>query len=91
MAAAPPMVGAGAALPELPGQRQRERVQDLLGDLVEADVVMQEQVEAEIIGGVIARVGDRLIDGSTRTRLQIMREALARPPLEAVDASWDGS
>ncbi len=71
--------------------RQREGVRTLLGDLVEAEVVMQEQVEAEIIGGLIARIGDRLIDGSTRTRLQTMRETLARPPLAEAAASSDDS
>lgn len=72
--------------------RQRERVQTLLSDLVDAEVVMQAQVETEIIGGVIARIGDRLIDGSTRTRLQTMRDALARAPVaEAAAASGDGS
>lgn len=71
--------------------QQRERVQKLLGDLVEAEIVMQEQVDAEIIGGVITRIGDRLIDGSTRTRLQTMRETLARPPLAEAAAPGDGS
>jgi F-type H+-transporting ATPase subunit delta len=33
-------------------------------------------VDEAIIGGVIARIGDQLIDGSTRTRLKALRRSL---------------
>jgi len=33
-------------------------------------------VDPEIIGGVVARVGDQLIDGSVRARLEAMRRAM---------------
>ncbi len=60
---------------------ERERVSQLLGDLVGAKVETTERVDPEIIGGIIARVGDHLIDGSVRTRLADMRAALAAPPV----------
>jgi F-type H+-transporting ATPase subunit delta len=34
-------------------------------------------VEAEILGGVIVRIGDRQVDASLRTRLALLRERLA--------------
>jgi F-type H+-transporting ATPase subunit delta len=34
-------------------------------------------VDASIIGGVIARIGDQLIDGSTRTRLVALKRRIA--------------
>jgi F-type H+-transporting ATPase subunit delta len=34
-------------------------------------------VDPEIIGGVVARVGDQLIDGSVRSRLEALRRTLA--------------
>jgi F-type H+-transporting ATPase subunit delta len=43
---------------------------------------MTESVDSEIIGGVVARVGDRLIDGSTRTQLRAMRDSLAERPVD---------
>ena len=58
---------------------QRSRVEDLLGGLVGSKIVMTEKVDGNIIGGVIARVGDHLIDGSVRTRLDGLREAVAAP------------
>ncbi len=33
-------------------------------------------VDESIIGGVIARIGDQLIDGSTRTRLLALKRRL---------------
>jgi F-type H+-transporting ATPase subunit delta len=38
--------------------------------------VLERQVDPEILGGLVARVGDRLIDGSTRTRLLALRRQL---------------
>ncbi len=61
---------------------ERERVSQLLGELVGAKVETTERVDPEIIGGIIARVGDHLIDGSVRTRLADMRAALAAPPVD---------
>ncbi|MER3419578.1 MAG: F0F1 ATP synthase subunit delta [Chloroflexota bacterium] len=41
------------------------------------EVRLTTRVDPAIIGGVIARLGDRLIDGSTRTRLIQLRRTLA--------------
>ena len=46
-------------------------------------IEVSEHVDTEIIGGVVARVGDRLFDGSTRSRLRSMQESLAQRPLSA--------
>ena len=46
-------------------------------------IEVSEHVDAEIIGGVVARVGDRLFDGSTRSRLRSMQDSLAQRPLSA--------
>jgi F-type H+-transporting ATPase subunit delta len=37
---------------------------------------MTERVDPAVIGGLVARVGDRVIDGSTRTKLSTMRRDL---------------
>ncbi|NQW17943.1 MAG: ATP synthase F1 subunit delta [Chloroflexi bacterium] len=61
---------------------QRGRVRDLLGELVGAKVDATEDVDPQIVGGIIARVGDHLIDGSVTTKLRNMKNALARPPAQ---------
>lgn len=57
---------------------RKKRLADGLATLVgRKQVILTETVDPAIVGGVIARVGDRLIDGSTRTRLRSLREELA--------------
>jgi F-type H+-transporting ATPase subunit delta len=46
------------------------------------EVIITESVDPAIIGGVVAKIGDRLIDGSTRTQLQAMRDSLAERPIK---------
>ena len=60
------------------GQEQIDRLARTLGEAVGADVVVGTRVDPEVIGGVVARVDDRLIDGSVRTRLQEMKRELSR-------------
>ena len=68
---------------QLDGAR-RSRIVDSLKEMTGHErIEVTESVDPEIIGGVVARVGDRLFDGSTRTRLRSMRESLARRPLSA--------
>jgi F-type H+-transporting ATPase subunit delta len=53
-----------------------ERVRQRLGDLVGKRVELRTQVDPSIMGGIVARVGDYLIDGSVRGRLQQLRARL---------------
>jgi F-type H+-transporting ATPase subunit delta len=39
-------------------------------------VVVDRRTDPSLIGGVITRIGDRILDGSLRTRLQSLRDAL---------------
>ncbi|QNQ82496.1 F0F1 ATP synthase subunit delta [Lactobacillus sp. PV037] len=42
------------------------------------DLILTNKVEPSILGGVILQVGDRIIDGSIRTKLQHIREQLLK-------------
>ena len=65
------------------GDSQRDQLADGLAKLVgRKEVKISESVDSDLIGGVVARVGDRLIDGSTRTRLRAMRDSLATRPVD---------
>jgi F-type H+-transporting ATPase subunit delta len=50
----------------------RERVSEALGK----DAVVHQYVDPEIIGGLVLRVEDRLIDASVKYQLEAMRERL---------------
>lgn len=39
-------------------------------------ILLQTKVNPEILGGVVARVGDQVIDGSIRQRLQVLKRQL---------------
>ncbi len=49
-----------------------------LSELTGKRVILRTRVDPAILGGLIVRVGDKLIDGSVRTRLERLREALIR-------------
>ena len=59
---------------------RRERVERFLEELSGKQVVVAERVDPSILGGLVARVGDVLVDGSLRTRLRMLGETLAAPP-----------
>lgn len=46
-------------------------------------VVLHLSVHPELIGGLVARVGDKVYDSSLRTRLELMRQSLLRSPIAA--------
>jgi len=55
---------------------EREVVSRRLGEIVDRKVVMDGQVDPSIIGGFIARIGDTLIDGSIRQKLETLKKNL---------------
>jgi F-type H+-transporting ATPase subunit delta len=52
------------------------KLQAKLEKLTGQRVVVDKRTDPAIIGGVIARIGDRVFDGSLRTRLDTLRSAL---------------
>ncbi len=49
-----------------------------LSELTGKRVLLRTRVDPSILGGLIVRIGDKLIDGSVRTRLERLRETLIR-------------
>lgn len=52
------------------------RLSERLADFTGKHVVLATDVDPHIIGGFVARIGDRLIDGSTRAKLEALRKRL---------------
>jgi F-type H+-transporting ATPase subunit delta len=50
---------------------------DRLGVLVGAKVELETKVDPAILGGIVARVGGKLLDGSTRSKLAALKKQLA--------------
>ena len=53
-----------------------ESIKKSLEDITQKKVLLNSVVEPQIIGGVIAEVGDKIFDGSIRNQLQRMGETL---------------
>ena len=55
----------------------RLRLAQRLTSIVGKPVVLKPKVDSSLIGGIIIRVGDKLIDGSIRSKLVALRKVLA--------------
>lgn len=56
---------------------ERAAVKQKLTQITGGDVEIETEVDEDILGGLIVRIGDRLIDGSTRNRLLELKQQLA--------------
>jgi len=56
----------------------KQRLAEHLGAIVGKKVALKTEVESRLIGGVIARIGGKLLDGSTRSKLEALRRELVR-------------
>ena len=52
-------------------------VKDRLSEILGKQIEILPQVDPEMIGGIIAQIGDDLFDGSVRTQLGLLRRRLA--------------
>ncbi len=52
-------------------------VKDRLSEILGKQIEILPQVDPEMIGGIIAQIGDDLFDGSVRTQLALLRRRLA--------------
>ena len=53
-----------------------ERITRFVSDLIGREVVVTPRVDEDILGGLVIQIGDRLMDGSARARLNGLRERL---------------
>lgn len=58
--------------------QQLESLRTRLGKLTGKEVIMSTEVDESLIGGVVARVGSTVYDGSVRNHLNRMRDAILK-------------
>ncbi len=57
-------------------EEDKQRLSRQLGEMMGRKIVIDAQVDPSVVGGFIAKIGDTLIDASTRNRLESLRESL---------------
>jgi F-type H+-transporting ATPase subunit delta len=55
----------------------RQRLEQFLGAVVGKKVVVKPKVDSGVVGGIIARIGGKLLDGSTHSKLIALKNVLA--------------
>lgn len=55
-----------------------EKIREALSKMTGNDVKLEVEQDPDLIGGIVTKVGDLVLDGSIRTQLQNMRESLKR-------------
>ena len=48
-----------------------------LGAIVDKKVIIESEVDSSLLGGIVARIGGKLLDGSTRSRLEALKRELS--------------
>ena len=57
-------------------QADVDRITAFVGGLIGREVIVSPLVDEEILGGLVIQIGDRLLDGSARARLEGLRDQL---------------
>jgi F-type H+-transporting ATPase subunit delta len=57
--------------------KEKKKLEEELEKVVGKKVVLEASVDPGLVGGMIARVGGKLLDGSTRSRLLTLKKELA--------------
>ena len=71
-------VGTAEVITAVPLDSQTEkRIVDQMSKATGKRITLTSSVDPDIVGGVVIKIGDRLMDGSTRTKLSAMRNTLA--------------
>ena len=56
------------------------RLEARLGAMVDRKVVVKREVDADLLGGVVARMGGKLLDGSVRSKLAALKKEISSIP-----------
>ncbi len=71
-------VDAKVVVPRPLGEEQRTSLANVIGELTGKSVIITEEVDPAIIGGIVVEVGGKVYDGSVRTQLQSIKRSMER-------------
>ena len=57
-------------------EEEKKKISENIGGLINKTVELESAVEPDILGGVVVRVGGKLLDGSTRSKLSALKRQL---------------
>lgn len=57
---------------------QTERIKQALAAMTGKKVILSSAVDPDLIGGVVTRIGDTILDGSVRTQLNTLRQSILK-------------
>ena len=69
-------VTAEVTLADRPSASQLSAIKDALGEVTKKDVKVDVNIDPTIIGGLIVRLGSRMVDSSLRTKLNAIKHAM---------------
>ena len=58
--------------------KERLALAQRLTDIIGKPIVLKPKVDKSLLGGIVIRVGDKLIDGSVRNKLEALRREISR-------------
>ena len=58
-------------------KQSQSRLSKFVSEVVGKDIELTTEVNSEMTAGLVARVGDKILDGSVKTRLRDLRKSLA--------------
>ena len=61
-------------------EMQKSRLQKQLKDLFGKEIVLNTTVSEDILGGILIRVGDMIIDGTVKGRLAVLKQRVLATP-----------
>jgi len=62
---------------------EQENLIQALSKLVKGQVILENQVDPKIMGGLVARMDDKLLDGSVSSRLESLKRSLSETTIRA--------
>jgi F-type H+-transporting ATPase subunit delta len=57
--------------------KDKQRLEERLGAVVGKKVVLKPRVDSNVVGGIVARIGGKLLDGSTHSKLLALKNTMA--------------
>ncbi len=58
-------------------QAEQEKLKQALSKMVKGQVILESQVDPTIVGGLVARIEDKLLDGSVINRINLLKRSLS--------------